>query len=285
MSRNTAILLVTCPDQRGLVAAVAEFLYRHGANILHADQHVDIAAGLFFMRVEWSLAGFDMSAADFATAFAPLAEKHALHWRLEESDRRQRVAIFASRYDHCLADLLYRHRAGELYCDIPLVISNHEDTRQLVEFYDVPFHLIEVTPEGKTEAEAAQLALLEQNAVDLIVLARYMQILGPRFVARYPARIINIHHSFLPAFLGARPYHRAFERGVKIIGATSHYVTDTLDEGPIIEQDVIRVSHRDQVDNLIQKGRDVEKMVLSRAVRWHLEHRILAYGNKTVVFD
>ena len=285
MSRNTAILLVTCPDQRGLVAAVADFLYRHGANILHADQHVDVAAGLFFMRVEWSLAGFDMSAAEFAAAFAPLAEKHALHWRLEESDRRQRVAIFASRYDHCLADLLYRHRAGELYCDIPLVISNHEDTRQLVEFYDVPFRLIDVSPEGKTEAEAAQLALLDQNAVDLIVLARYMQILGPRFVARYPARIINIHHSFLPAFLGARPYHRAFERGVKIIGATSHYVTDTLDEGPIIEQDVIRVSHRDQVENLVQKGRDVEKMVLSRAVRWHLEHRILAYGNKTVVFD
>jgi len=165
------------------------------------------------------------------------------------------------------------------------VISNHEDTRPLVEFYDVPFHLIEVTPEGKTEAEATQLALLEKSAIDLIVLARYMQILGPRFVARYPARIINIHHSFLPAFLGARPYHRAFERGVKIIGATSHYVTDTLDEGPIIEQDVIRVSHRDQVENLVQKGRDVEKMVLSRAVRWHLEHRILAYGNKTVVFD
>ena len=285
MSRNTAILLVTCPDQRGLVAAVAEFLYRHGANILHADQHVDIAAGLFFMRVEWALAGFDMPLADFKTAFAPLAEKHGLQWRLEESDRRQRVAIFASRYDHCLADLLYRHRAGELYCDIPLVISNHQDTRALVEFYDVPFHLIEVTPEGKGSAEAAQLALLEQHDVDLIVLARYMQILGPKFVARYPARIINIHHSFLPAFLGARPYHRAFERGVKIIGATSHYVTDTLDEGPIIEQDVIRVSHRDQAENLVQKGRDVEKMVLSRAVRWHLEHRILAYGNKTVVFD
>ena len=285
MSRNTAILLVTCPDQRGLVAAVAEFLYRHGANILHADQHVDIAAGLFFMRVEWALAGFDMPLADFKTAFTPLAEKHALQWRLEESDRRQRVAIFASRYDHCLADLLYRHRAGELYCDIPFVISNHEDTRALVEFYDVPFHLIEVTPEGKSTAEAAQLALLEQHDVDLLVLARYMQILGPKFVARYPARIINIHHSFLPAFLGARPYHRAFDRGVKIIGATSHYVTDTLDEGPIIEQDVIRVSHRDQVENLVQKGRDVEKMVLSRAVRWHLEHRILAYGNKTVVFD
>ncbi|WP_372720532.1 formyltetrahydrofolate deformylase [Immundisolibacter sp.] len=285
MSTNTAILLITCPDERGLVATVAEFLYRHGANILHADQHVDIAAELFFMRVEWSLADFDMPLADFAAAFSPLAEKLTLQWRLESSDQRQRVAIFASSYDHCLADLLYRHRAGELHCDVPLVISNHEDTRHLVEFYDIPFHLINVTPEHKADAEATQLALLEQHQVDLIVLARYMQILGPHFVAKYPARIINIHHSFLPSFLGARPYHRAFERGVKIIGATSHYVTDSLDEGPIIEQDVIRVSHRDQVENLIQKGRDVEKMVLSRAVRWHLEHRILAYGNKTVVFD
>ncbi len=285
MSTNTAILLITCPDERGLVATVAEFLYRHGANILHADQHVDIAAERFFMRVEWSLADFDMPLADFAAAFSPLAEKLTLQWRLESSDQRQRVAIFASSYDHCLADLLYRHRAGELHCDVPLVISNHEDTRHLVEFYDIPFHLINVTPEHKADAEATQLALLEQHQVDLIVLARYMQILGPHFVAKYPARIINIHHSFLPSFLGARPYHRAFERGVKIIGATSHYVTDSLDEGPIIEQDVIRVSHRDQVENLIQKGRDVEKMVLSRAVRWHLEHRILAYGNKTVVFD
>ncbi|MGK2942824.1 MAG: formyltetrahydrofolate deformylase [Immundisolibacter sp.] len=285
MSTNTAILLITCPDERGLVATVAEFLYRHGANILHADQHVDVAAELFFMRVEWSLADFDMPLADFAAAFSPLAEKLTLQWRLESSDQRQRVAIFASSYDHCLADLLYRHRAGELHCDVPLVISNHEDTRHLVEFYDIPFHLIDVTPEHKADAEATQLALLEQHQVDLIVLARYMQILGPHFVAKYPARIINIHHSFLPSFLGARPYHRAFERGVKIIGATSHYVTDSLDEGPIIEQDVIRVSHRDQVENLIQKGRDVEKMVLSRAVRWHLEHRILAYGNKTVVFD
>jgi formyltetrahydrofolate deformylase len=285
MSTNTAILLITCPDERGLVATVAEFLYRHGANILHADQHVDVAAELFFMRVEWSLADFDMPLADFAAAFSPLAEKLSLQWRLESSDQRQRVAIFASSYDHCLADLLYRHRAGELHCDVPLVISNHEDTRHLVEFYDIPFHLIDVTPEHKADAEATQLALLEQHQVDLIVLARYMQILGPHFVAKYPARIINIHHSFLPSFLGARPYHRAFERGVKIIGATSHYVTDSLDEGPIIEQDVIRVSHRDQVENLIQKGRDVEKMVLSRAVRWHLEHRILAYGNKTVVFD
>ncbi len=285
MSTNTAILLITCPDERGLVATVAEFLYRHGANILHADQHVDVAAELFFMRVEWSLADFDMPLADFAAAFSPLAEKLSLQWRLESSDQRQRVAIFASSYDHCLADLLYRHRARELHCDVPLVISNHEDTRHLVEFYDIPFHLIDVTPEHKADAEATQLALLEQHQVDLIVLARYMQILGPHFVAKYPARIINIHHSFLPSFLGARPYHRAFERGVKIIGATSHYVTDSLDEGPIIEQDVIRVSHRDQVENLIQKGRDVEKMVLSRAVRWHLEHRILAYGNKTVVFD
>jgi formyltetrahydrofolate deformylase len=285
MHADSAILLITCPDQRGLVAAVADLLYARGANILHADQHVDTSAGLFFMRVEWTMAGFDLDQDGFQAAFAPIAQRHDMTWRIEYSARRQRMAIFVSHYDHCLADLLYRHRAGELHCEIPLVVSNHEETRGLVEFYGIPFHHRPVSPQTKAAVEARQLELLADAQVDLVVLARYMQILGPGFVARYPQRIINIHHSFLPAFLGARPYHRAFERGVKIIGATSHYVTDTLDEGPIIEQDTLRVSHRNQIEDLVQKGRDIERIVLSRAVRWHLEHRILAYGNKTVVFD
>jgi formyltetrahydrofolate deformylase len=283
--KNTAVLLITCPDRKGLVAAIAEFLYTRNANILHADQHQDSAQGLFLMRVEWDLAGFTLPAEDFDREFAPLAEKCGMRWRLELSARRLRVAIFVSRYDHCLADLLYRHRSGELHCEIPLVIGNHEDSRPLVEFYDVPFRHIPVERERKTEAEAAQLELLEASGVDLVVLARYMQVLSSTFVDRYPERIINVHHSFLPAFSGAKPYHRAFDRGVKLIGASSHYVTATLDNGPIIEQDVTRISHRDQIDDLLEKGRDLEKLVLARAVRWHIDHRILVYANKTVVFD
>jgi formyltetrahydrofolate deformylase len=208
-----------------------------------------------------------------------------MNWRLELSAVRPRVAIFVSRQDHCLADLLYRHENGELACDVRLVISNHPEARRLAEFHQIPFHFIPVGADNKAEAERQQLALLQEQAIDLVVLARYMQVLSADFVSRYPQRIINVHHSFLPAFSGARPYHRAFERGVKLIGATSHYVTETLDEGPIIEQDVVRISHRDQVEDLIQKGRDLEKVVLSRAVRWHSEHRILVYGRKTVIFD
>jgi formyltetrahydrofolate deformylase len=282
---NTAILLIDCPDRKGLVAAIAEFLYRHEANILHADQHQDAERGLFLMRVEWDLTDFDLDLARFPEVFGPLAERYALRWRLERSSTRHRVAIFVSRYTHCLADLLYRHDAGELACDVALVVGNHDEGRRLAEFYRVPFHLTPVDPGDKSAAERRQLALLREHAVDLVVLARYMQVLSPEFVGQYPQRIINVHHSFLPAFSGARPYHRAFERGVKLIGATSHYVTDQLDEGPIIEQDVMRVSHRDGLDDLVQKGRDLEKVVLSRAVRWHLEHRALVYGGKTVVFD
>jgi formyltetrahydrofolate deformylase len=208
-----------------------------------------------------------------------------MRWRLELSSKRPRVAIFVSKYDHCLADLLYRHESGELACDIPLIVSNHRAAERLAEFHRIPFHIIAVDERTKATAEQREIALLEKHSVDLVVLARYMQILSPEFVARFPQRIINVHHSFLPAFSGARPYHRAFERGVKLIGATSHYVTEVLDEGPIIEQDVVRISHRDQLDDLIQKGRDLEKAVLSRAVRWHIEHRILVYAKKTVVFD
>ena len=282
---KTAILLVECPDRKGIVAAVAEFLYRHDANILHADQHQDAQRGLFLMRVEWDRAGFDLDLAGFPAQFAPIAERFQMHWRLERSDRPHRVALFVSKYDHCLVDLLYRHQSGELPCDIPLVVSNHPDARRWADFYGVPFHLVAVGPGDKARAEAQQLALLEEYRVDLVVLARYMQVLSDNFVAQFPQRIINVHHSFLPAFSGARPYHRAFERGVKLIGATSHYVTAELDEGPIIEQDVARVSHRDGLEDLLQKGRDLEKVVLSRAVRWHIDHRILVYDRKTVVFD
>jgi formyltetrahydrofolate deformylase len=282
---HTAILLIDCPDRKGLVAAVAEFLYRHNANIIHADQHQDSESGMFLMRVEWDLRDFALDIAQFKERLAPIAEKFQMRWRLQLSSEKTRMAIFVSRYDHCLVDLLYRHQSGELICEIPFVVSNHPDARRIAEFYQIPFHHISIDNKSKAEAEGLQISLLRDHKVDLIVLARYMQILSPQFVEHYPQEIINVHHSFLPAFSGARPYHRAFARGVKLIGATSHYVTSELDEGPIIDQDVSRVSHRDQLEDLIQKGRDLEKVVLSRAVRWHIEHRILLYAGKTVIFD
>ena len=283
--KNTAILLISCPDRKGLVATIAEFLYRHNANILHADQHQDSVLGLFLMRVEWDLNGFELDTNDFDKHFSAIAEKFEMQWSLALSSYRPKVAVFVSRYDHCLADLLYRHQAGELNCEIPLIISNHIDTKWLADAYGIPFQHIHVHKDAKEEAEKMQIALLHHHHIDLIVLARYMQVLSPEFIRHYPNRIINIHHSFLPAFNGAKPYHRAFERGVKLIGATSHYVTEVLDDGPIIEQDVTRISHRDAIENLIQRGSDLEKVVLSRAVRWHIENRILLYANKTVVFD
>ena len=281
---QSAILLIHCPDRKGLVAAVAEFVYGNNGNILHADQHQDRASGLFFMRVEWDLQGFALHPTEIAARFAPIAERFGMRWHLARSSVRPRVAIFVSRQDHCLADLLYRHRIGELKCEIPLVVSNHPEAKTLTDAYGTPFLHLPVDASDKREAERRQLQLLEEHGIDLVVLARYMQTLSPEFVNRYEERIINVHHSFLPAFSGANPYRRAYERGVKLIGATSHYVTSALDEGPIIDQDVVRVSHRDQIDDLIQKGRDLEKLVLARAVRWHLDHRILSYANKTVVF-
>ncbi|PKO47242.1 MAG: formyltetrahydrofolate deformylase [Betaproteobacteria bacterium HGW-Betaproteobacteria-22] len=283
--KNTATLLITCPDTRGIVAAIADFLHQNNANILHADQHQDAENNLFLMRVEWDLTDFKIEIENFEAAFAAVAKQFSMQWQLKLSRHKTRVAIMVSQYDHCLADLLHRHKSGELACEIPLVISNHRDTEALVKFYGIDFHYIEVNKTNKVQAEAAQFKLFDDYQIDLIVLARYMQILSPDFVIRYPQRIINIHHSFLPAFIGARPYHRAFERGVKLIGATSHYVTEVLDEGPIIEQGTDRISHRDQVEDLIQKGRDLERVVLSKAVRWHIENRILLYANKTVIFD
>jgi len=287
--KNSAILLVSCPDAKGEVATIADFVYRHGGNILHADEHADEESGLFLMRVEFDPRDFDIdlsdkALADFGRHFEPIATRFQMKWRLAQSSQRQRMIILVSKYDHCLVDLLYRHQSGELACDIPMIISNHADNQAIADFYKIPYAIVPVTKDNKIEAEARIQSLIDQHCPDFMVLARYMQILSNEFVHRYPQRIINIHHSFLPAFVGARPYHQAFERGVKLIGATSHYVTQVLDDGPIIEQDVVRVSHRDTVDDLIRKGRDLEKVVLSRAVRWHVENRILVYGNKTVVF-
>jgi formyltetrahydrofolate deformylase len=298
--KDSAVLLIDCPDRKGLVARVSGLLYERGANILHADQHQDPELGLFFMRVEWALDGpgsdggdtaksaagtqrFDLES--FKAAFAPLAAELGMRWKLSSSARRPRMALFCSQYLHCMADLLHRWRTGELECEIPVIVSNHRDVEKLAAFYNIPFEYLPVTAPARPETEARQLDVLERHQIELVVLARFMQILSPRFVARYPAAIINVHHSFLPAFTGARPYHAAHARGVKLIGATSHYVTDVLDDGPIIEQDVARISHRDQVEDLVARGRDLERMVLSRAVRWHLDRRILCYGNKTVVFD
>ena len=283
--KNSATLLITCPDAKGIVAAIADFLYQHNANILHADQHQDAENSLFLMRVEWDLKDFSLDQASFARAFEVIAKTYKMTWELKLSADKPRMAIMVSQYDHCLADLLHRYKNNELQCDIPLIISNHLNAQKLAEFYGIPFFHIPVEKDKKKEAEAEQFALFDEYQVDFIVLARYMQILSEDFVKRYPQRVINIHHSFLPAFIGAKPYHRAFERGVKLIGATSHYVTEVLDEGPIIEQDIDRISHRDQVEDLIQKGRDLERIVLYKAVRWHIENRILIYGNKTVIFD
>jgi formyltetrahydrofolate deformylase len=282
---RSGVLLVSCPDRKGLVATVSDYIYKHGGNILHTDEHTDAASSWFLMRVEFDLSGFDVPLADVHKSFGPIAELFHMDWRLADSQVRQRMAIMVSKYDHCLVDLLYRHKTGELRCEIPLIISNHQDNQPIADFYGIPFVHVPVAKEQKCAAEARQISLIGEHKIDFTVLARYMQVLSNDFVNAFPQRIINIHHSFLPAFVGAKPYHQAFQRGVKLIGATSHYVTEVLDDGPIIEQDVARISHRDSVDDLIQKGRDLEKVVLSRGVRWHIENRVLLYGNKTVVFQ
>ena len=287
--KPSSILLLSCPDQKGVVAAIAEFVFRHGGNILHADEHGDDESNLFLMRVEFDAAEFDIDFRDFTRHFSPVAEKFQMQWRLAHSNHRPRMVVMVSKYDHCLVDLLYRHRSGELRCEIPLIVSNHPDNQPIADFYRIPYVTVTVPvpvpQDDKIGAEAKILVLLKQQQPDFIVLARYMQILSNDFIAHFPQRIINIHHSFLPAFIGAKPYHQAFARGVKLIGATSHYVTEVLDDGPIIEQDVARVSHRDSIEDLLQKGRDLEKVVLARATRWHLENRVLLYGNKAVVFE
>jgi len=281
---STATLLVSCPDQPGLVARLAQVLYGHGANILDADQHTDTQARVFFQRIRFDLKELRTDRTALERGIEEVADTLGMSFRLCYAERRKRVAIFVSKYDHCLYDLLLRHRAGELACDIPLILSNHPDLEPVARQFGVEFRAFPINRDTKRAQEDRELALLEEQRIDLVVLARYMQVLSESFVDAWRERVINIHHSFLPAFMGARPYHHAHERGVKLIGATAHYATADLDEGPIIEQDVIRASHRDSVADLVTKGRDVERAVLSRAVRWHLDDRVLAYGNKTVVF-
>ncbi len=282
---DRATLLVSCPDRRGIVAALAQVLYGHGANIFDSDQHTDPVAAQFFQRLHFDLSELQTDRGTLERAIQEVAERFAMQCELRYQNRVKRVAIFVSKYDHCLYDLLLRHQSGELRCELPLIVSNHPDLERVAQQFGVRFELVAVSAENKAQAEARQRDLLREQGVELLVLARYMQILSGEFVAGFAGKIINIHHSFLPAFVGGKPYHQAYQRGVKLIGATAHYASAVLDEGPIIEQDVVRSSHRDSIDDLVRKGRDLEKVVLARAVRLHLEDRILVYGNKTVVFE
>jgi formyltetrahydrofolate deformylase len=280
-----AILLLSCQDRPGLVAAVSNFIAGNGGNIIHADQHTDSSKGIFLQRVEWQLAGFKIARAGLAEAFRPLAENFGMSWRVHFTDERPRVAVLVSSLGHCLYDLLVRWRMGEFRAEVAVVAGNHDALRGAAESFGVGFRHLGLEPGGKAAQEGRLLKLLRREKVELVVLARYMQILSPAFIEAFRGRIINIHHSFLPAFAGAKPYHRAHARGVKLIGATAHYATEDLDEGPIIAQDVARVSHRDAVEDLMLKGRDLEKLVLARAVKLHLDRRVIVYGNKTAVFD
>ncbi len=284
MDSATATLLISCPDRPGLVAKIANFIYANGGNIIHADQHTDFSRGLFLNRIEWQLEGFNLPPEAIATAFGAIAKPLEAKWQIHFSNTVPRLAIWVTKQDHCLLDLLWRWQAKELKAEIPLIISNHSHLQAIAEQFNIDFYHLPITKENKLEQEAKQLDLLHKYEIDLVILAKYMQILSPNLVAQFP-NIINIHHSFLPAFPGAKPYHRAHDRGVKIIGATAHYVTEDLDEGPIIEQEVVHVSHRDTVADFIRKGKDLERLVLARAVRLHLQNRVLVYGNRTVVFS
>jgi formyltetrahydrofolate deformylase len=282
---DSAILLIHCPDSKGIVARVTQFVLEHDGNILHLEQHVDHQSSTFFMRLVWDMASSSLDRDSVGTAFEPLAQEFQMNWDLRFGDHIPRMAIFVSKSSHCLYELLSRYQSGEWRVEVPVVISNHEDLAQTARAFGVNYHVFPVTKETKHEQEARMKALLRDYDIDFIVLARYMQVLSSQFLKDYPNRVINIHHSFLPAFPGARPYHQAYARGVKIIGATSHYVTEDLDAGPIIEQDVTHVSHRNSVKDFIRKGRDLEKIVLARGVFKHLEHKVLVFNNKTVIFD
>ncbi len=283
--KNCGTLLISCPDRRGIVASLAQVLHGHGANILSADQHRDSSVGQFFQRIQFDTSELLTDQVSLENAIAEVAERMDMRVQLSYDDRKPKLCIFVSKYDHCLYDLLWRHQSGELACEIPLIISNHETLRPIAEQFGIEYRCFPITKETKAEQEQKELELLSEIGVDLVVMARYMQILSAEFTRHFPNRVINIHHSFLPAFIGGKPYHQAHERGVKLIGATAHYATANLDEGPIIEQDVIRASHKDSIADLVRKGRDVERAVLGRAVRWHIEHRVLVWGNKTVVFE
>ncbi len=281
----SAILLIACPDRKGLVSSITDFLYRNEGNIIDLEQHVDIHENMFFMRLEWDLRDFKLSREELREAFsAAIAKKFSMRWKLYFSDDVPKMAVFVSKPRHCLYDILSRYLAGEWKVEIPVIISNHPDLEDAARMLSIDYHLLPISRENKRTQEQKQLALLADYRIDVIVLARYMQIVSPDFIDHFPNKIINIHHSFLPAFPGAKPYHSAYERGVKIIGATSHYVTAELDAGPIIEQDIIRVRHTDSIEDLMRKGQDVEKLVLSRAIWRHLNRQVLVYGNRTIVF-
>jgi formyltetrahydrofolate deformylase len=283
--KDSIVLLIHCKDRKGIVARVSGFIHDFGGNILDSDHHTDEETNDFLMRMEFATEGFQIPPEDIPAAFAPIAKVFEMRYEIHRSSRRTRVGILVSKQDHCLADLLQRHRRDELHIDIPVLISNHDACTGWADLFKIPFAVYPVTKETKPQQERQILALLKEHGVDLVVMARYMQILSAEFLAQVGCPVINIHHSFLPAFVGANPYRQAYERGVKLIGATAHYATEDLDEGPIIEQDVIRVGHRDTVEDLVRKGRDLEEIVLARAVRHHIEHRVLVYGRKTVVFD
>jgi len=282
---NHAILLISCPDCKGITAAVTNFIFQYNGNIVSADQHIDEQSNTFFMRIEWSLKGFAIKTNDMEKHFAPLARKFKMTWSLHLGEQLPRVAIFVSKHLHCLYDLLLRHREGQLPCDIRLLVSNHREAKPIAKEFGIRFLEFPITSKNKAAQEYKELQILKKEQIDLIILARYHQILTLNILRHFPSRIINIHHSFLPAFAGGDPYRQAYQKGVKIIGATSHYVVRKLDAGPIIEQDTVRVTHRDALTDLVRKGQDLERMVLSRAVRWHLQHKILCYNNKTVIFE
>ncbi len=282
---HSAILLLSCPDRVGLVSRISHFIFERGGNIINLEEHVDSEEKIFSIRVEWDLKNFSLKPNEIEAAFLPLANEFNADWRLNFTNKKLRIAIFVSKYDHCLQELLWRFSQDEYPIEIPLIISNHSDLKPLADHYGIPFHVFQITKENKSEQEEKEMKLLEENKIDTIVLARYMQVLSNRFVQLYSNKIINIHHSFLPAFAGGNPYKQAYDRGVKIIGATSHYVTEKLDEGPIIGQDIVKISHKDSLKDLMRKGRDVERLVLARAVHYHSEHRVLVRGNKTIIFS
>ena len=283
--RNSATLLISCPDKRGIVATLTKFISSNNGNIIHLDQHVDFQQNVFFSRIEWDLNGFAIPKSDILEKFYPIAQQFSMHWEIHYSDYTPKMALFVSKQTHCLYDILSRYQSGEWHVNIPFIISNHETAKPIADKFGIDYHTFPLDKGNKEEQEKKQLRLLKDAHVDFIVLARYMQIISENFIENYPNRIINIHHSFLPAFPGAKPYHSAYSRGVKIIGATSHYVTSELDAGPIIDQDIMRINHKNSIADFVRKGKDLEKIVLARAIWYHLSNKILVYNNKTVIFE
>ncbi|MRT92212.1 formyltetrahydrofolate deformylase [Ancylomarina sp. 16SWW S1-10-2] len=280
-----AFLLFTCPDQNGIVTKITQFIYESGGNIINLDEHVNQNQQFFSLRIAWNMSNSTIPASELRLAFEPLAKEFGAHWKIEFSDKKQRVAIFVSKYDHCLQEILWRYNMNEYHIEIPLIISNHPDLKPIADAHGIPYYVFPITKDTKKEQEAKEIALLKEQNIDLVVLARYMQVLSPNFIEEFENKIINIHHSFLPGFVGGNPYKQAYERGVKMIGATSHFVTTNLDEGPIIEQDIMRITHKDTIKDLIRKGRDLERIVLARALSYKSEHRIIVDGTRTIVFD